>query len=59
VISASLSQALLADYIASGARNPTCLQGLLPRQAPAAARVGRPLLSRQDRHSTLPDALLN
>jgi radical SAM superfamily enzyme YgiQ (UPF0313 family) len=44
-------QALLADYVASGARaNPKALQGCLPRQAPAEAKTKRALAARQDRH---------
>ena len=44
-------QALLADYLSSGARaNPQVLQGLLPRQAPAAAKAARTLAARQERH---------
>jgi hypothetical protein len=44
-------QALLADYIASGARaNPRALQGCLPRQAPAEAKTKRTLATRQERH---------
>ncbi len=47
-------QALLADYIASGARaNPKALQGLLPRQAPAQAKATQTLATRQDRHRAL------
>jgi len=43
--------ALLADYLASGARaNPACLQGLLKlRDKPAASRL-RGLAQRQERH---------
>ncbi len=45
--------ALLADYIASGARaNPEALRGLLPRQAPSLPQTTRPLATRQDRHRT-------
>lgn len=44
-------QALLADYIASGARaKPATLQGLLPRQAPPEAQAKRTLVTRQERH---------
>ena len=44
-------QALLADYLASGARaNPKALQGLLPRRAVSPAKAGRTLATRQDRH---------
>lgn len=47
----SVRQALLADYLSSGARaNPQALQGLLPRQAPAAAKAARTLAARQERH---------
>ena len=43
--------ALLADYLASGARsNPRVLQGLLPRRKPQAAKSKRTLAARQDRH---------
>ena len=44
-------QALLADYIASGARaNPKALRGCLPRQAPVAPRTAHTLAARQERH---------
>jgi radical SAM superfamily enzyme YgiQ (UPF0313 family) len=44
-------QALLADYIASGARsNPATLQGLLPRRVPSGVKTGRTLTTRQERH---------
>jgi hypothetical protein len=47
----TVRQALLADYLSSGARaNPQVLQGLLPRQAPAAAKPQRTLATRQERH---------
>jgi len=47
----TVRQALLADYLSSGARsNPQVLQGLLPRQAPAAAKAARTLAARQERH---------
>ena len=47
----AVRQALLADYLSSGARaNPQALQGLLPRQAPAAAKAPRTLAARQERH---------
>jgi hypothetical protein len=47
----AVRQALLADYLSSGARaNPQALQGLLPRQAPAAAKTPRSLVARQERH---------
>jgi hypothetical protein len=43
--------ALLADYIASGARaTPRALRGLLPRQAPALPKATRALATRQARH---------
>ncbi len=46
-------QALLADYIASGARaNPRALHGWLPRQAPAEAKARRTLATRQERHQS-------
>jgi hypothetical protein len=44
-------QALLADYIASGARaNPRALQGLLPQRVPVPARPQANLAIRQARH---------
>jgi hypothetical protein len=44
-------QALLADYLASGARaNPKALHGLLPRRTASPAKAGRTLATRQDRH---------
>jgi radical SAM superfamily enzyme YgiQ (UPF0313 family) len=44
-----IRQALLADYIGSGARaSPKALQGLLPKQAPAKTR--RSLAARQQNH---------
>ncbi|MBT3068403.1 radical SAM protein [Rhodoferax sp. U11-2br] len=47
----SVRQALLADYLSSGARaNPQALQGLLPRQPPAPAKAARTLAARQERH---------
>jgi len=47
----TVRQALLADYLSSGARaNPQVLLGLLPRQAPAAAKAPRTLAARQERH---------
>jgi hypothetical protein len=50
---AVVRQALLADYLSSGARaNPQVLQGLLPRQASRSAKTSRSLMSRQDRHQT-------
>jgi hypothetical protein len=43
--------ALLADYLASGARaNPMALQGLLPRHTPISSKTGRTLVTRQARH---------
>ncbi|MGB4583872.1 MAG: radical SAM protein [Rhodoferax sp.] len=46
-------QALLSDYIASGARsNPVALQGLLPRLAPSPAKARRTLATRQERHQS-------
>jgi hypothetical protein len=47
-------QALLADYLASGARaNPKALHGLLPRRTASPAKAGRTLATRQDRHRVL------
>ncbi|MCF8160180.1 MAG: DUF4080 domain-containing protein [Polaromonas sp.] len=44
-------QALLADYVASGARaNPQALQGLLPRRTVSPVKAGRTLATRQARH---------
>ena len=44
-------QALLADYIGSGARaNPAALHGLLPKQMPSEAKTRRTLANRQERH---------
>jgi Protein of unknown function (DUF4080) len=44
-------QALLADYLASGARaNPQALHGLLPRRTASPAKAGRTLATRQARH---------
>jgi hypothetical protein len=44
-------QALLTDYLASGARaNPKALQGLLPRQTHTVANAKRTLAIRQERH---------
>jgi hypothetical protein len=53
----SVEQALLADYLASGARgSPRALRGLLPRRA-APHRHERPLAQRQARHlAARPDA---
>jgi radical SAM superfamily enzyme YgiQ (UPF0313 family) len=46
-------QALLADYLASGARsNPQALQGLLPRREKAVPQKN-PLAQRQSRHHAL------
>ena len=48
---ALVRQALLADYLASGARaNPKALQGLLPRRAASPAKASRTLATRQERH---------
>jgi hypothetical protein len=45
--------ALLADYIASGARaNPKALRGLLPKQVPQPAKAKRTLATRQNWHRT-------
>ncbi len=47
-------QALLADYLASGARaNPKVLQGLLPRQVPPEVIARRTLTTRQERHQSV------
>jgi hypothetical protein len=47
----TLRAALLADYIASGARaKPKSLQGLLPRQKPSSSKTGCTLANRQARH---------
>ncbi|MDD2918751.1 DUF4080 domain-containing protein [Rhodoferax sp.] len=44
-------QALLADYVASGARaNPKALHGLLPPRTASPAKAGRTLATRQARH---------
>jgi len=44
-------QALLADYLASGARaNPKVLQGLLSRRTASPAKAGRTLTTRQHHH---------
>jgi len=46
----TVRQALLADYVASGARgNPRALSGLLPRREPPLPRA-RPLAPRQEQH---------
>jgi len=51
---AVVRQALLADYLASGARaNPQALHGLLPRRTASPAKAGRTLATRQDRHRVL------
>ena len=58
---ALVRQALLADYLASGARaNPKALHGLLPRRTASAAKAGRTLATRQARHreATTDQALL-
>lgn len=47
----AVRQALLADYLASGARsNPNALQGLLPRRTASPAKASRTLATRQARH---------
>jgi radical SAM superfamily enzyme YgiQ (UPF0313 family) len=47
--------ALLADYVASGARsNPQALQGLLPRRASTGQAAPSALHHRQDRHQRQP-----
>jgi radical SAM superfamily enzyme YgiQ (UPF0313 family) len=49
----AVRKALLADYIASGARaNPTALRGVLPRQAPSPLKAAHALSTRQSRHRT-------
>ncbi|MDD3935447.1 DUF4080 domain-containing protein [Rhodoferax sp.] len=51
---ASVRQALLADYLASGARaNPKALHGLLPRRTASPDKAGRTLATRQHRHREL------
>jgi hypothetical protein len=51
---ATVRQALLSDYLASGARaNPRSLQDLLPRRTPSAPKTARALATRQDRHRVL------
>ena len=46
-----VQQALLADYVASGARaSPRSLKGLLPRQAAPQASAAKTLAQRQERH---------
>ena len=51
---AVVRQALLADYVASGARaNPQALHGLLPRRAASPAKACRTLATRQERHRVL------
>lgn len=48
---AAIRPALLADYLASGARaNPACLQGLLKDRDKPAARAAGGLAQRQERH---------
>jgi hypothetical protein len=43
--------ALLADYVASGARaQPKALRGVLPKQAPSPAKAAHTLTTRQERH---------
>ena len=47
----TIQNALLADYLASGARaNPQALQGLLPKYATASKPGATALTQRQDRH---------
>jgi hypothetical protein len=47
----NVQQALLSDYISSGARSkPHALQGLLPRQAVPTIRKPKNLAQRQGRH---------
>lgn len=47
----TLQQALLADYVASGARaSPRALKGLLPKQAAPQNQVAKTLAQRQERH---------
>jgi len=47
----TVQQALLADYVASGARaSPRALKGLLPKQAAPQSQVARTLAQRQERH---------
>ena len=50
----AVRQALLSDYIASGARsNPAALQGLLPRQSPSETKARRTLATRQERRRSI------
>jgi hypothetical protein len=47
----AVRQALLADYVGSGARaNPRALHGLLPRRTASPAKASRTLATRQARH---------
>ncbi len=47
----TIQNALLADYLASGARaNPQALQGLLPKYAAASKPGATALTQRQERH---------
>lgn len=47
----TVQQALLADYVASGARaSPQSLKGLLPRREAPLASGGKTLAQRQERH---------
>jgi len=47
----TVRQALLADYVGSGARgSPKALRGCLPRAQPASAKTARALATRQQRH---------
>jgi hypothetical protein len=49
---ALVRQALLADYVSSGARsNPKALLGLLPRRPASPVKASRTLATRQARHS--------
>jgi hypothetical protein len=51
VVQAALLDALLADYLGSGARaRPRSLQAVLPAQGPPAARSGAGLAPRQQQH---------
>ena len=48
----AVRQALLTDYVASGARaNPKALHGLLPRRIASPAKASRTLATRQARHA--------
>jgi hypothetical protein len=53
----AVRQALLSDYLASGARaNPRALHGLLPRRTASPAKASRTLATRQVRHRELAPA---